>query len=111
MTRKEILENELKIFLKLIKAGYDPEKVILFGSLAKDQVREDSDLDLVVIAETKQNFWERMKSLRKFNSHKIGMDVLMYTPSEFNNLVNNRTFFRDEVVGNGVVLYDKSKTS
>ena len=35
----------------LITEGYPVERVVLFGSVARDQATEESDLDIVVICE------------------------------------------------------------
>ncbi len=44
--RKAALEAELKRILPIIIEKYQPEKIILFGSLATGDVHEWSDIDL-----------------------------------------------------------------
>lgn len=111
MDRKNLLENELKSFVAGAKAAYKPEKMILFGSFASGRVTDESDLDLIVVANTKEDFWTRLKNISKYCSHKVGMDVLIYTPEEFNNLINSRSFFKKEILGKGKVIYDKTESS
>ena len=41
-------------------AAYGPEKVILFGSAARGDVDEYSDIDLIVIKETDKRFVQRL---------------------------------------------------
>lgn len=111
MNRKDLLNAELEIFVNKIKSGYNPQKIILFGSLANGQINDESDLDLVVIKKTTEDFWSRLKSISKYCSHNIGMDVLVYTPEEFDKLSKTRTFFIKEISNKGKVLYDKAQSS
>ncbi len=50
--RKELLEQELDRYVQVLKAAENPDKVIVFGSLATGQVHEWSDIDLVVVKRT-----------------------------------------------------------
>ena len=51
-TRKQLLNSELERIITLLKTEYDPEKIILFGSLATGNIHEWSDIDLFIIKET-----------------------------------------------------------
>ena len=111
MDRKNILEIELNSFTQKVKQEYHPEKIILFGSFASGKINESSDLDVVVVAESKDNFWDRLMKISKLCSHKIGMDVLFYTPEEFDKLIKTRTFFKKEILEKGEIIYDKAGTA
>lgn len=111
MNRETLLENELKAFVDCAKKNYQPEKIILFGSLASGKVTNISDLDLIVVAKTKEDFWTRLLNISKYCSHKVGMDVLVYTPEEFTDLINSRSFFRREIQQKGKVIYDKTQSA
>ena len=50
---------------KRIKKEYHAEKVILFGSYATGEATEDSDVDLLIVAPTKERFFERMATVRR----------------------------------------------
>ena len=39
--------------------GYRPEKIIIFGSMARGEADEYSDIDLIVVKETGQRFIQR----------------------------------------------------
>lgn len=111
MDRKDLLKKELRSFVETVKAHYHPDKIILFGSLASGRVSDMSDLDLIIVAESKDDFWSRLQNLSKYCSRKVGMDVLFYTPAEFNRLSATRTFFKKEIKEKGEVVYDKAGTS
>lgn len=40
---------------------YSPLRIILFGSLANDNIHEYRDIDLVVIKNTEKNFYDRFE--------------------------------------------------
>jgi predicted nucleotidyltransferase len=105
--RKKLLEEELTRYLSLLTEHGNPEKVILFGTLATGRINEWSDIDLVVVEQTDLSFFERLRRIRKLLQPRVGIDVMVYTPEEFNQLSSERPFFRDEIVAKGKVLYER----
>jgi uncharacterized protein len=105
--RKKLLEQELARYVSLLKEHGNPEKVILFGTLATGQVHEWSDIDLVIVERTELSFFQRLRRIRKLLQPRVGIDVMAYTPEEFNQLSAERPFFRDEIVAKGKVVYER----
>ena len=66
--RKKLLEQELTRYLRLLTKHGNPEKVILFGTLATGWINEWSDIDLVVVEQTELSFFERLRRIRKATS-------------------------------------------
>ena len=63
---------------RLVKAA-NPSKVILFGSYARGDATEDSDLDLMVIEREVENTGEEMVRLhRAVGDVGAGVDLLVY---------------------------------
>jgi len=105
------LERELNRWLPLLIAHEQPDKIILFGSYCTGQVGGWSDLDLVIIKETKASFLDRTRrilELLKLLKPQVGVDVLVYTPEEFEQLSQERAFVRQEIVAKGRVIYERS---
>lgn len=102
---RERLEAELKRWVDLLVAHYRPQQILLFGSLAQGQIREDSDVDLIVICETQQDFWERLITAYRLLQPRVPVDLLIYTPMEWKEL-QQRLFFQEEVLKKGKVLYE-----
>ena len=48
----EVLKNEVDYIKNQIVEKYSPEKIILFGSVAKGIFRDSSDIDLCIIKDT-----------------------------------------------------------
>ncbi len=107
--RHELLKAELNRCLALLIDRYKAEKVLLFGSMIGDETGEWSDLDLVIVKETNRRFLDRTKEVMQLLQLRVGADILVYTPAEFELLSRERVFVRDEIVGKGQVLYDRGK--
>jgi len=91
-----------------IKDRFDPEKIILFGSYALGEATEDSDLDLLVVAETGLPARERFPALRRLvGDIPVGFDLILKTPEEYGRLrsvMNHIVYFADKY---GKTLYER----
>ncbi len=103
--RKEKLEKELDRLLSgIIKFGV--EKVILFGSLSSDNVHKSSDIDLVIVQKTKKRFFERSDIFYRYLKPNVAVDILVYTPNEFNKMRDKNSFMKS-VLNKGRIIYEK----
>jgi predicted nucleotidyltransferase len=105
--RQEHLQGELDRWLPLLIAREKPEKIILFGSFCSGELSEWSDLDLVIVKETQVPFLDRIRRVLELLKPQVGVDVLVYTPDEFEQLSRERAFVRQEIVGKGRVVYER----
>ena len=53
-------QSEIRKLTEVISKEYKPEKIILFGSMARNQANEDSDIDMLIIKKTKKRKVERI---------------------------------------------------
>ncbi len=81
------------------------KKAILYGSLARGDVVETSDIDLMLIKETTKKLSDRLEEALLFLDPRVGLDVLVYTPAEFEALLEERPFVQD-AVREGRVIYE-----
>jgi predicted nucleotidyltransferase len=89
---------------------YGPEKIIAFGSYARGEVDEYSDLDFIVIKETDKRFLERLIEVAKLIDNKLGqVDVFVYTSEEFQEMIERENPFIQEVLKDGKVVYTNLK--
>jgi len=110
LNRKQRLLAELERIVDVLIEQYQPEKIILFGSLAKGQLSEWSDLDLAIIKRTKRRFLDRLIDVALLTMPVIGVDFIVYTPEEIEKAQReNRYFIVDEILGSGKVLYEKGE--
>ncbi|HEV8717558.1 MAG TPA: nucleotidyltransferase domain-containing protein [Candidatus Binatia bacterium] len=86
--------------------SYQPQRVYLFGSYARGEADELSDLDVVVIKHTVQPFLERLRELSKLLPASIGgVDVFVYTPEEFATMLADGNAFAEMVAEEGRLIY------
>jgi predicted nucleotidyltransferase len=109
LRRNILYERELKRIISLLKIKYKPEKIILFGSFAGGRATKDSDIDLMIIKETRQGPWERQKMVEKLVTRNVPVDLLVYTPREFRDRVNLGDAFAKEVLAKGKLVYEKAR--
>ena len=77
-------DDLLKKVVDRILAAAKPERIILFGSVAKGEVRRDSDLDLLVIERGFESQREESIRLREaLGDLDIPVDVFAMTPERF----------------------------
>jgi len=98
--------SDLKNSILATFEPFDPDKIILFGSHARIDADESSDIDLMVIYKTKKAFLERLKELYLAWDIPKAVDILAYTPEEFQTMHAENPFVQD-AVAEGEVLYEK----
>lgn len=81
------------------------QRVSLFGSGARGRRDLFTDLDLLVIWETELPLVERLKALYARLDLGVDLDVICYTPAEFQAL-RDRPFLR-RILSEEVLLYEK----
>ncbi len=109
MTMRERMERRLDEVVRTLRGQYDPEKIILYGSLAQGRVHRWSDIDLVVVKRTRKKFMERLDEISRLVNDQGGVDVLVFTPAEVRRMRADRpSFLEEEVFKKGRVLYPRS---
>jgi uncharacterized protein len=92
-----------------IALGYQPEKIILFGSYATGNPNENSDLDLLVIKDTDVPRPQRAVQVRKMiYGVMVPIDLIVYTPKEIDESRGNKYGFVFEVLNTGKTLYERA---
>lgn len=102
----------LEEIVERLAEKYDPDRIILFGSHARGQGREGSDLDLLIVKETDQRPIDRhMEVERLLSDRRIPLDVFVYTPREVWDLYAAGSTFIEEVIESGRVVYMRKTTA
>src|SRR5664279_90335 len=95
-----ISADQLKDITERIVRRFEPEKIIIFGSYARGDAREDSDVDLLVVAETDLPVRERFPAIRSvLGDFPAAFDVFWKTPGEYQrlrNVVNHIVYFAEK---------------
>ena len=96
----------LQTVVQALKA-YDPEKIILFGSQARGDSDSYSDLDLLIIKKTEKRFVERLVEAARYLDHPLSADIFVYTPEEFQAMIEEGNPFIERVQSEGRIIYEK----
>lgn len=103
--RKQLMAEELKrVIPKIIEL--DVEKIILFGSSVSNKVHKSSDLDILIIKKTDKKFLDRLEEFYQHLKPRLAMDILVYTPEEFEELKRSNQFIKS-ALEKGEVIYEK----
>lgn len=77
-------QNLLDRATELLKENAHPKKIILFGSHARQDAREDSDIDILVIeSEVKDRITEMVRLNRTLSPLRIPVDLLVVSQEMF----------------------------
>jgi hypothetical protein len=106
--RERLLRQELARFIDIVVEHMQPEQIFLFGSLAAGHVSEWSELELVVIADTDLSFDERTQQVLRSVRPQTGMDVLVFTPTEWVEMSMQRRFIQAGILSKGQVVYERA---
>lgn len=69
---------------RLVSAAQQPRKVLLFGSYARAEASESSDLDLLVVERNIDDYTSEYSRLREaIGNVGTGVDLLLYSEAEF----------------------------
>lgn len=105
---RDVLQ-ETKILVERIVSFCKPEKVILFGSLARGQIKKDSDIDLLIIKDSVKKrvfrvkeIFEALRGLKR----DFPLDPIVYTPKELKHRLMLGDYFIKRVLKEGKVLYE-----
>lgn len=89
----------------------DPVSVILFGSYARGDVRDGSDVDLLVVEregfDGKRSRWNELRTIRnELRPFKCAKDILVYSYDEVMKLRDSPNHVVGKAYREGKVLYE-----
>lgn len=102
-----ISESILKEATDRLVARFHPEKIILFGSQARGEAHEYSDVDIMVICEFSGSRHEFLVEMyRALRGLKIPSDIAVLTPEEFELDQQIPGTLAEPIAKEGRVLYE-----
>jgi predicted nucleotidyltransferase len=100
----------VKRFINLIIKKFNLKKIIIFGSFARGDYHKGSDLDLIIVGEFKERFIDRIGKIIELNDSDLEIDAMVYTEEEFQKMIQERRPFIEQVLEEGIVVYEKRDT-
>ncbi|VUT26411.1 MAG: Nucleotidyltransferase domain protein [Candidatus Methanolliviera sp. GoM_oil] len=89
--REEILE-EVKNFAGELKEKFGC-KVYLYGSFARGEIHEGSDIDLMIVGDFKERFFERIGKILEMTD--LPVEPLVYSVKEFERMREENSFIKE----------------
>jgi predicted nucleotidyltransferase len=93
-----------------VRTGYDPERIMLYGSHAYGCPHAGSDIDIFVIKDDADRPIDRRLKVRRLLRdiiRVIPVSPLVYTPTEVKERLDERDPFLIEILEKGEVLYER----
>jgi predicted nucleotidyltransferase len=98
--------DTIEQFGRQIGRQFGAERVILFGSYARGEVTEDSDVDLLVIGLFKGRSVDKSVEIRLKLRPSFPVDLLVRTPEKVRQRLEMGDSFLREILEEGKVLYE-----
>lgn len=96
---RALTSDQMAAIVDLVTKHCNAYAVILFGSAAKESLREDSDVDIAYLSKEKMGAYERfMEAQRISNVLKREVDLIDFSEAS--------TVFQTQIVANGILLHD-----
>lgn len=101
-------KEKIDQIIQSIVSGYNPEQIILFGSHVTGKENENSDLDLLIIKDTDEQYFQRIRTVRSlFKIYPCAMDIFVYTRDEFNHAYQFKSLLPYIASREGKVIYER----
>lgn len=104
---KQNITQRLRRVSDQLKREYNAQKVILFGSYAAGNASRDSDVDILIIAPTKERFFKRLASVKRLIRDLRGdlaVSPIVHTPEEIEKRKETGDQFILEILERGKEL-------
>lgn len=110
MTKEAFIRNPTALRAAIVDCFRDlkTERILLFGSWAAGRADADSDIDLILVVRSNQRFLDRLKEAYLRWTLPLAVDILVYTPTEFQLMRDEENPLICDALAHGVTLYEKS---
>lgn len=85
--RSEEVFDRIRRYTERVVEKLNPQAVILFGSFARRDINEGSDVDILVVADFKEVFLDKIEILLDLNDDiGLPLEPIGYIPEEFQRI-------------------------
>ncbi len=106
--RQRIPQQAIEDIVRQIVQQFQPEQIILFGSYAYGQPRQESDVDLLVVMDTPLKETAQAVRICQAIDYHFGLDLIVRKPDALARRLALGDPFLHEVVSQGKVLYERT---
>ncbi len=111
LNTREITSELIAYIVEKIVREVAPQRIIMFGSRARGEARDDSDLDLFVIQDSQTaNRQVRRQIEYLLWGRRFAVDLIVRTPEEVErNVKDNNPFYTRHILKEGRMLYERAR--
>ena len=109
MSKVKIDKTTIRAVPRLIAERFDPEQIILFGSHARGNAGSHSDIDLLVVLKSLDDWPKRGNPIRLAIGEKfvLPVDVIVTTPEHLSEQRKNPYSFVHTALESREILYER----
>jgi predicted nucleotidyltransferase len=100
--------EQIKQLSQRIGTEFNPEKIVLFGSYARNEASEDSDVDLLIIVPFTGKSVHQSVKIRMKTRPQFPVDLIVRTPETVKKRLQMGDSFLKNILEKGKVLYEAS---
>ncbi|MBF0153795.1 MAG: nucleotidyltransferase domain-containing protein [Magnetococcales bacterium] len=104
---QEILDEMVCVIVEAVQ----PEQIVLFGSMARGEATEESDIDLLIVEKegfTERSRWQELGRIRQLLAgFPMSKDILLYSHDEVMRWKKSLNHVVAEAMQDGKLLYDQ----
>jgi predicted nucleotidyltransferase len=106
---KQVTPELIAYVVEKIARGVAPQRIILFGSHARGEAAQMSDLDLFIVQDSGMSNREVRRQIEYLLwGRRFGVDLIVRRPEEVErNVDDGNPFYTRHVLGEGRVLYER----
>ncbi|MHA1196719.1 MAG: nucleotidyltransferase domain-containing protein [Promethearchaeota archaeon] len=94
----EEIHKKLNVFINKLKKLFKIQDIYLYGSFYTGKIHEGSDIDLIIVGDFNERFFERIGKILSLTD--LPIEPLVYTKQEFEELIRSKNPFILEIIKN-----------
>lgn len=100
--------NDIAEFSRRVAEEFQPEKIILFGSHARGEARDYSDVDMLVVMPFQGNWLDTSLEILKRTNPSFSVDLITRRPEEVERRYREHDPLIRAALDEGTILYEQS---
>ena len=100
--------RRIRAFANQIAEQFHPERIILFGSYANGRPTEDSDVDLLIVMNTRLREVDKAAEIRCGLDAPFPLDLLVRRPRTIQKRIAQGDCFLQDAFENGKTLFERA---
>lgn len=108
MEKHEISRETLDDIIRRVVEVADPDRIILFGSVARGEMNRHSDVDLLVVKDAPDLRLLTAKVYQRLYGVGAAVDIVMVTPQDVKRYKDSHALIVKPALRQGTVMYESA---